>query len=178
MGTAAWRLTNTASCIIYAGVVALRATRHKLNSSLKALSCEWVFMANTVSWAFIELVAAFVEIIINAFECQVTTFCSVGNTLHMHRSMNEVPRSTSTTRFSTILNWGVRKGRHANEKGQKPSLVITSWFTVRCCSNLIDLKVSFPTCSRSPTWLNWGLFPYQVSLPLSVRRLTKHLSTF
>lgn len=57
----AWKRTNTAVCVC-AGIGTWRPTRHELDSSLDASSCEFLFSFNTVLLCFIELATFFVEI--------------------------------------------------------------------------------------------------------------------
>lgn len=60
MISAPWRATNNIASVC-AGIVSLRATRHRSFSSLEASSCELVFTVSNVLSAFIKLIAVFVR---------------------------------------------------------------------------------------------------------------------
>lgn len=66
---APWLLTYTAACM-YACIIAWRATRHKLSSSLDVSACGRVFTLNSVLSEFIELIAVFVEMTATGFKFQ------------------------------------------------------------------------------------------------------------
>lgn len=100
MSRALWHITNTAACE-YDDNTIWRAVKHKLDSSLKASLCEFVFTLDTVSSTFIELVAVFVEPNTNGFECRETILDSAGSILRILWSINDASSRTCTGRTST-----------------------------------------------------------------------------
>lgn len=149
MSPAPWDLINTAAfvCVV---VVILLAMPHKLNSSLEALSHEFIFTLNTELSTFIELIVFFIEIMTTGFECQRTILHSLGNILHTYRSMKDVLRSTSTLRFSALPN----KARGRSLPVRIINGTMSSTLTALCLAicnfgNSTDSMDSFQSCGRT-----------------------------
>lgn len=106
-----------------------------------------------------------VYIITTGKEWQSTAFCSERNIPRIQISMNHYPGSTSTARFSTILN-RARKRRSPMQTMRYPipSTDLTLRFRVRKGGNFIDLNDFLYAGSRKSLFTIFG--PAAVSIEL------------
>lgn len=142
------KVTNTTACK-YLRTVVWRATQHRWCSSIK-LSVNHIAFTSII-WLCVNLVLILfhIERIATGITCQAPTSRSEVNIPPIHREINDVRNTTSTTRLSTNPNHDrtckstVRLIIHTT-----PSTETTSGFTVWSRGDLIGLTISHQVGGR------------------------------